>query len=91
LCKKKIRNSSKLKNSDEKAVFEKVKIPEEMKEKLMAEIKRRLTPKATKVRADFELTCYSFDGIDTIKEVLKAGQKKSLETSEIKANSMLLW
>lgn len=49
---------------------------EDVKDKLQSEIKRRLTPQALKIRADFEITCFAYEGIDAIKEALRAGQKR---------------
>ncbi|CAG8506101.1 7614_t:CDS:2 [Diversispora eburnea] len=44
-------------------------------------IKRRLTPQPIKIRADLEVTCYGYEGIDAIKKALKAGE--ACETSDI--------
>lgn len=40
-----------------------------------------MVPEPVKIRADFKLTCYKFDGIDAIKAALLEGEK--LSTSEI--------
>lgn len=50
----------------------------------MANIKRRLTPQAVKLRADIEVTCFAYDGIDAIIAALKAGESVSTEDHEIK-------
>jgi len=52
---------------------------------LKKEILRRLTPQPIKLRADFELTCYSLRGIEDIKESLLAG-KKAAESKEVKVS-----
>ncbi len=65
-------------------VFKGLNISPEIKEKLMAEIKRRLTPQPVRIRAEFEITCFSYDGIDSIKEALKAGLKHNNNGFEIK-------
>jgi len=57
---------------------------EDIKEKVIAEIKRRLTPPSVKVRADFEMTCYTYEGIDGIREALRAGEKLSNPQVDIK-------
>jgi len=49
----------------------------EMRDELLANIQRRLTPQAVKIRADIELTCFSYDGIDGIIAALKAGEAAS--------------
>lgn len=41
---------------------------------LMTNIERRLTPQALKIRADLELSCFDYEGIDAIKAALKAGE-----------------
>jgi translation initiation factor 2 subunit 1 len=64
---------------DEEVVFGKLKelghdIPTDIREELMENIKRRLTPKPLKMRADFEATCFTYDGIDAIREALRKGE-----------------
>lgn len=61
-------------------------IPAEWKEILISNIKRRLTPQAVKCRADIEVSCYSYEGIDAIKNALKEGLKLSTEDKPIKIN-----
>jgi len=51
---------------------------------LTAQISRRLTPQPAKIRADIEVTCFSYDGIDAIKTALLAGEKMSTEQCPIK-------
>lgn len=43
---------------------------EQVKSKLLKEIQRRLTPQQLQIRADFELTCFTYEGIDAIKYAL---------------------
>lgn len=47
--------------------------PEVLKD-LQSQISRRLTPQAIKIRADVEVTCFGYDGIDAIKSALRAGE-----------------
>jgi translation initiation factor 2 subunit 1 len=61
-------------------------IPAEWKAILISNIKRRLTPQAVKCRADIEVSCYSYEGIDAIKNALKEGLKLSTEDKPIKIN-----
>lgn len=61
-------------------------IPDEWKEHLISNIKRRLTPQAVKCRADIEVSCYSYEGIDAIKNALREGLKFSTEEKPIKIN-----
>jgi translation initiation factor 2 subunit 1 len=51
---------------------------------LLAQITRRLTPQPAKIRADIEVTCFSYDGIDAIKTALLQGEKMSSEQCPIK-------
>ena len=51
---------------------------------LLAQISRRLTPQPAKIRADIEVTCFSYDGIDAIKTALLQGEKMSTEQCAIK-------
>lgn len=55
-----------------------------VKEALMANVTRRLTPMATRLRADIEVTCFGYEGIDAIKEALLAGQALGTEDMPIK-------
>jgi translation initiation factor 2 subunit 1 len=52
------------------AIFEEYNLDEKTKEVLMNNIEKRMKPKPVKVRADFELTCFGYEGIDAIKSVL---------------------
>lgn len=45
-----------------------------VKEQLLATVNHRLTPQPIKVRADIELNCFAFEGIDAIKDALIAGE-----------------
>lgn len=45
-----------------------------IKEELTSYIGRRLTPQPTKVRADVEVTCFGYEGIDAVKIALRAAE-----------------
>jgi translation initiation factor 2 subunit 1 len=45
----------------------------------LTQISRRLTPQPAKIRADIEVTCFSYEGIDAIKAALQEGEKMSTE------------
>lgn len=60
--------------TDPDTVFKDINIDEEIKNVLVKNIQRRLTPQPVKVRADLEVTCFHYDGIDAIKAALKAGE-----------------
>ncbi|KAG9465941.1 hypothetical protein GDO78_017491 [Eleutherodactylus coqui] len=59
---------------------------EEERRVLIDNINRRLTPQAVKIRADIEVACYGYEGIDAVKDALRAGLKCSTENMPIKIN-----
>ena len=61
-------------------------IDEHTKDVLLKNIKRRLTPQAVKVRADVEVLCYAYEGIDAVKDALRAGLAVSTEEVPLKIN-----
>lgn len=56
------------------------------KEVLLANIQRKLTSQAVKIRADIEVACYGYEGIDAVKTALRAGLSLSSEELPIKIN-----
>lgn len=62
--------------------------PFEIEPDTLAELKhtiaRRLTPKPVKVRADIEVRCFAYNGIEAIRKALKAGEALSTEAVPIK-------
>lgn len=64
----------KLTLQDEEDVFVGLDIDEETKQAMITHIKRRLAPQPSKVRADIEVTCYTYEGIDAVKAALIAGK-----------------
>ncbi|KAI1311551.1 hypothetical protein EDD11_003433 [Mortierella claussenii] len=64
-------------NEPEK-VFEGLEIVESTREELLNNIKRRLTPQPIKIRADIEVTCFDYEGIDAIKTAFKEAEAVSL-------------
>jgi translation initiation factor 2 subunit 1 len=50
-------------------------LPEDVKAMLLANIKRRLTPQPIKIRADVDVSCYSYQGIDAVKNALREAKK----------------
>jgi len=61
-------------------------IDDDLKNKLLAEAKRRLAPQPVKIRADFEITCFTPKGVDGIKEALREGKAKSNNLVELQVN-----
>ncbi|CAX44943.1 eIF-2-alpha, putative [Candida dubliniensis CD36] len=68
------------------SVFDNVDVPsKDVLEELKLYISRRLTPQAINIRADVEVSCFSYEGIDAIKEALKAAEKVSTSQMQVKA------
>lgn len=67
-------------------ILDELDIDEETKSVLLANIKRRLTPQAVKVRADIEVACTNYEGVDAVKRALKKGLELSSEAMPIKIN-----
>lgn len=61
-------------------------LDEPTKEVLLNNIKRKLTSQAVKIRADVEVACYGYEGIDAVKTALKAGLALSTDELPIKIN-----
>jgi translation initiation factor 2 subunit 1 len=57
--------------------------PKEVMEDLLKLIRRRLTPQPVKIRADIEVSCFKYDGIEYIKEALSAGEAMSTEAAPV--------
>lgn len=73
--------------SDDKNVgdpFEEIDIPQDMKDELRAYILRRFAPQPIKIRSDIEVSCFTYAGIDAIRDALFAGMALSTENSQIK-------
>lgn len=54
------------------------------KEMIVNYVKRRLAPQPVKVRADIEVTCFTYEGIDAIREALLAGEAKGSEAVPVR-------
>lgn len=74
--------------TDPDSVFTGINIEEDVKQCLIKNIQRRLTPQPLKVRADLEVTCFHYEGIDAIKAALKAGE--AMGTTECPINIKLV-
>jgi translation initiation factor 2 alpha subunit (eIF-2alpha) len=61
-----------------------LKLDEDTLADLRLTIGRRLTPKPVKVRADVEVKCFAYQGIEAIKKALGAGEACSTQDVQIK-------
>ncbi|GFY64726.1 eukaryotic translation initiation factor 2 subunit 1 [Trichonephila inaurata madagascariensis] len=68
------------------SILDECDLDPETKSTLLTNIKRRLTPQAVRIRADIEVACYGYEGIDAVKEALREGIKCSKEDMDIKIN-----
>mmetsp|Transcript_7575 Transcript_7575/g.10972 ORF Transcript_7575/g.10972 Transcript_7575/m.10972 type:complete len:345 (-) Transcript_7575:187-1221(-) len=64
--------------------FDAINVPADVKEELVTYIKRRLAPQPIKIRSDVEVSCFTYEGIDAIREALFAGMALSTEKTQIK-------
>ena len=55
-----------------------------VKNALVKDIRRRMTPQPLKIRADVELTCFAYDGVLHIKEAMRAAEAVSTEECKVK-------
>lgn len=65
-------------------VFGEFELGEDIMKTLMNQMRKRLTPQPIKIRADIEVTCFDYEGIDAIKRALLAGQSVSTKDSPVK-------
>lgn len=64
--------------------FAELEIPDQIKEELKTYIRRRLAAQPIKIRADIEVSCFTYEGIDAIREALFAGINCGGENTPIK-------
>lgn len=64
--------------------FEDIHIPDDLKEEIKTYVSRRLAPQPVKIRSDIEVSCFTYAGIDAIRDALFAGMEVGTEQSPIK-------
>jgi translation initiation factor 2 subunit 1 len=67
-------------------VFDECNLDPDIKSKLLEDITKKLTPQAVKIRADFEVSCFAYEGVEAVKEALIVGKQHSSEIMPIKIN-----
>ncbi|KAJ5692937.1 Eukaryotic translation initiation factor 2 subunit alpha [Penicillium macrosclerotiorum] len=55
-----------------------------VKKELQEYISKKLTPHPTKVRADIEVTCFGYEGIDAVKDALRTAEADNTPENQIK-------
>lgn len=66
-------------------VWNDINFPSEpVAEELKSYIGKRLTPQPTKVRADVEVTCFGYEGIDAVKTALRTAEAGNTEDTQVK-------
>jgi len=68
------------------ALLDECGLDEKTKDMLLLNIQRKLTLASVKIRADIEVSCYGYEGIDAVKEALRAGLALSTDPMPIKIN-----
>jgi translation initiation factor 2 subunit 1 len=53
-------------------------------DELKSYIGKRLTPQPTKVRADIEVTCFTYEGIDAVKAALRTAEARNTADTQVK-------
>jgi translation initiation factor 2 subunit 1 len=61
-------------------------LDEKTKTTLLENILQKLTQQAVKIRADIEVACYTYEGIDSVKDALRSGIACGTEEVPIKIN-----
>jgi translation initiation factor 2 subunit 1 len=55
-------------------------VSDEVRDALVKDIRRRMTPQPLKIRADIELTCFEYDGVLHIKDAMRAAEAATAES-----------
>ena len=57
-------------------MFKEIDLTDDEKRILFESISRKMAPTPMKLRAEFELTCFTYEGIDALKEALITARTK---------------
>lgn len=68
------------------SILEECSLDEETKAVLLTQIQRKLQSQAVKIRADIEVSCFEYEGIDAVKNALFEGMAQSTEEIPIRIN-----
>jgi translation initiation factor 2 subunit 1 len=72
--------------TDPDQVFDQFEMNENVKQELIQQIRKRLTPQPIKIRSDVDCSCFGYEGIDAVKNALLQGQAKSTEHVPLKVS-----
>jgi translation initiation factor 2 subunit 1 len=64
-------------------IFEELVVDDRTKTLIVSYVRRRLASQPVKIRADIEVTCFTYEGIDAIKAGLSAGESKSVPEAPV--------
>lgn len=76
--------------SEPETVFSAVEMDDKTKELLQQNISKRMKPMTCKVCADFEISWYTFEGIDAVKRALKESQDKLEDSKDMEVTIRLI-
>ncbi|KAG8627568.1 hypothetical protein KVT40_005051 [Elsinoe batatas] len=66
-------------------VWSEIEFPSQVvRDELTSYIGKRLTPQPTRVRADVEVTCFGYEGIDAVKTALRAAEARNTSDTQVK-------
>merc|ERR1711881_507667 len=68
------------------SLLDECNLDEQTKKVLLDQINIKLTQQAVKIRADIEVACYTYEGIDAVKDALRAGISCSTDAVPIRIN-----
>jgi translation initiation factor 2 subunit 1 len=72
--------------ADHPEIWDEIELEDGLKKVLMENVKRRLTPQPIKIRSDIEVACYAYEGINAVKDALRAGLDVSDDELDVKIN-----
>ncbi|CEL99142.1 unnamed protein product [Vitrella brassicaformis CCMP3155] len=71
-------------------VFGGLDVAEDVKEALLSDIKRRLTPQAIKLRVRLDVCCFGYEGVTAVKDALMKAHTISTEGQEMEMSVKLI-
>jgi len=68
------------------SVLDECELDEHELQTLLGVIRRRMTPQSVKIRADLEVACYTYEGVDAVKAALRGGLEFTEPEMPVKIN-----